>query len=422
LRFLQVPLPVRGYGAIMAAGRTQQQRVPVVVVGESLNALGILRSLAGRGIALHVVATTRWCGPGLSRHVASIEIVPALDGRALVDGLKSLARRLADRALLMLCGDRQVDAVNDHRDELAPLFRFTLPAAELLRTLANKASFQQFALGHGLDVPRTAVIEAGQPVGAAMRALTLPLVLKPADKAQVLSGHAERAVRVQTRAEAEAVAARMLAGAGRIVAQEWIVGADSDIYFALFVCDEESRVVGMFCGRKLVCDPPGVGSTAICVDAGEHSAALAREALRFIQASGYRGIGSVEYKRDRRSGRFVIVEPTVGRSDWQEEIATQCGVNLPLQAWLAECGLPPEPPRASGAPQAWSASLFHPRPPLPEGTRLRDGYLRLSDPLPGLHHYVVEELWRRARRRLARALHRTPRPVVEGVVAHKVRP
>jgi predicted ATP-grasp superfamily ATP-dependent carboligase len=405
----------------MAAGRTQQHKVPVVVVGESLNSLGIVRSLAGRGIELHVLATTRWCGPGLSRH-ANVQIVEALDGRALVDGLKAVARRLGRRAVLMLCGDAQVDAVNDHRDELEPLYQFTLPPAELLRTLANKATFQEFALRHALDVPRTAVVNAGEPVAAALRDLTLPLVIKPADKVQVLSGHAERAVRVDTRAEAEAVGARMLAGAGCIVAQEWIVGDDSDIYFALFVCDADSRVVGMFCGRKLVCDPPGVGSTGICVDAGEHSATVAREAVRFIQASGYRGIGSVEYKRDRRSGRFVIVEPTVGRSDWQEEIATQCGVNLPLQAYLAECGLPPEPLQPIAAPQAWSASLFYPRPPLPEGVRLRDGYLRWSDPLPGLHHYLVEELWRRSVRRLGRLLHRAPPPAVEPVVAHKVRP
>ena len=82
----------------------QQPKVPVVVVGESLNSLGILRSLAGRGIELHVVTTTRWCAPGLSRH-ARVAIVPALDGQALVDGLKALARRFGCRAVLMLCGD-----------------------------------------------------------------------------------------------------------------------------------------------------------------------------------------------------------------------------------------------------------------------------------------------------------------------------
>jgi hypothetical protein len=47
----------------MLAGRNHR-RVPVVV-GESLNCLGVLRSLAGQGTEMDAVATTRWCGPAL---------------------------------------------------------------------------------------------------------------------------------------------------------------------------------------------------------------------------------------------------------------------------------------------------------------------------------------------------------------------
>ena len=397
--------------------------VPVVVVGESLNCLGILRSLAGRGIEMHAVATTRWCGPALSR-LARFEPLPELDGRVLVDGLKSLAQRIGRPAVLMLGGDRQVDVVNDHRDELEGRYLFTLPPAEKLRTLANKASFQQFAQDNDLPVPRTAVVRRHDELSAALRELALPLVLKPADKLQVLSGRAERAVRVDTFAEAEAAGVRMLAGSGCIVVQEWIAGGDADIYFALFVCDRDSRVRAMFCGRKLVCDPPDVGSTGICVEAGEHAAAVAHEAERFIRIAGYQGIGSVEFKRDRRTGRFVIVEPTIGRTDWQEEIATQCGVNLPLQAYLAECDQPPAPAATVDVPQAWSASLFYRRPSemLPAGVRIRDGYLRLSDPLPGLHHYLVEELARRSIRRIARLWQGAAAPAAEPAIARNARP
>ena len=408
--------------SVMATAGRNEQGSPVVVVGESLNCLGIVRSLAGAGIEIHVVATTRWCSPALSRF-AQFTQLPDLGGRVLVDGLKALSQRLGRRAVLMLGGDRQVETVNDHRGELEPLFRFTLPAAEQLRILANKASFQRFAETHGLPVPRTAIVRAAADL-AALAELTLPLVLKPADKLQVLSGRADRAVRVDTSEERDAVAARMLAGSGCVVAQEWIVGCDSDIYFALFVCDRASSVVAMFCGRKLVCDPPEVGSTGICVDAGAHAGELARLAQRFIEVTGYQGIGSVEFKRDRRSGRFVIVEPTIGRTDWQEEIATVCGVNLPLQAYLSECGLPAAANAPSGRARAWSASLFYPRPrdTLPEGVAIQDGYLRLADPMPGLHHYLVEELARRSIRRIGRLLRLPHAPTADHPVARNSRP
>jgi D-aspartate ligase len=407
---------------MMPAARIEE-RVPVVVVGESLNCLGIVRSLSGTGAEIHVVASTRWCAPALSRF-ARFSRVHAVDGRVLIDGLKDLSQRLGRRAVLMLGGDRQVDIVNEHRDELAPLYQFTLPSADKVRTLANKASFQRFAQENDLPVPRTSIVGDADELAAALRDLSLPLVLKPADKLQVLCGRAERVVRVDSLAHAQAAGARMLAGSGCIVVQEWIAGGDADIYFALFVCGQDSNVRAMFCGRKLVCDPPDVGSTGICVDAGEHSDAVAREAERFIRVAGYQGIGSVEFKRDRRSGRLVIVEPTIGRTDWQEEIATQCGINLPLQAYLAECGLPAAPSRRVTAPQAWSASLFYKRPreTLPPGVRILDGYLRMDDPLPGLHHYLVEELARRALRRVGRLVHGASAHAVDAPVARNARP
>ena len=57
---------------------------------------------------------------------------------------------------------------------------------------------------------------------------------------------------------------------------------------------------------------------------------------QFIALVPYRGLGSLEFKRDRKRNRLVISEPTVGPSDWQSEIATLCGVNLPLRLYQAE--------------------------------------------------------------------------------------
>ncbi len=61
---------------------------------------------------------------------------------------------------------------------------------------------------------------------------------------------------------------------------------------------------------------------------------------QFFQAAGVIGMASMEYKRDTRSGEFRMVEPTIGRTDYQEEVATLNGVNLPHAAWCSELGLP----------------------------------------------------------------------------------
>ena len=111
------------------------------------------------------------------------------------------------------------------------------------------------------------------------------------------------------------MATDMLDGVGSIVAQEWIDGADSNIFFTLFACDSSSKMTALFSGQKLTCDPPKVGSTASCLAAEEAGDELANLSLEFIARVQYKGVGSLEFKRDRKSGKFVIIEPTVGRTE-----------------------------------------------------------------------------------------------------------
>src|SRR3546814_4434504 len=94
-------------------------------------------------------------------------------------------------------------------------------------------------------------------------------------------------------------------------------------------------------------------STASCVAAPEVHAELSAMTTRFFQAAGVIGLASMEYKRDTRSGEFRMVEPTIGRTDYQEEVATLNGVNLPYAAWCSELGLPFPAPTATRRPVVW---------------------------------------------------------------------
>jgi len=60
----------------------------------------------------------------------------------------------------------------------------------------------------------------------------------------------------------------------------------------------------------------------------------------FFERVSFVGMGSIEFKRDSRTGQFLMIEPTVGRIDGQEEVATLHGANIPLAAYLHEIGLP----------------------------------------------------------------------------------
>lgn len=125
----------------------------------------------------------------------------------------------------------------------------------------------------------------------------------------------------------------------------------------------------------------------------------------FFQATGCVGMMGMEYKRDRRSGRFLMVEPTVGRTDHQAEVATLNGINLPLVGYHDLIGGSPRPATIPKAPHIWRDPVADAKTAaargdgsMPEG-RVVDAYWRLRDPLPWLAFQAL-----RLKRRLSRAL------------------
>jgi predicted ATP-grasp superfamily ATP-dependent carboligase len=217
-------------------------------------------------------------------------------------------------------------------------------------------------------------------------------------------GEVERLSFISSLDEANRVCGRMLATGNEIVVRQWIEGADGNIYFALFHSGRSPRSESMFFGRKIEAHPPQVGTTAVCVAAPEVGRSLEPLVRKFIDGVAYEGLGSLEFKLDEGARRFVIIEPTVGRTDWQEEIATLNGVNIPLIAYRYEVDLPPEPPVRIDRAAAWLESFRFRKAAVALGPDIRiyDCYWRMNDPMPAVIYdanLVFDYLQRRMGRR-----------------------
>lgn len=358
---------------------------PAVVIGGQLNGLGVTRSLSTAEVPTVVVDTGLHSAAMWSRGSRNY-IVNQMFGRPFVDDLLTLQAKIGVSPVLILADEIAVDTVSEHRAELASCYRFRLPSRSMVVTLGNKELFQCFAETHRLPVPRTIVVKSESDITKLQR-LGLPVIVKPADKLQFHLGHVERLNLVSAVEEAGEVCRRLLQRGITPVVQEWIDGRDSDIYFALFYCGSSPASKHIFVGRKIAARPPGVGSTAVCVAAPEMAELLRPLVEKFIGVSEYQGLGSLEFKWSPQARQFVIIEPTVGRTDWQEEIATLNGLNLPLVAYRHELGLPmPEQRRVDAV--AWRDSFRSVGLCSGLGRRTYDGYWRIDDPLPALVYWI----------------------------------
>lgn len=358
-----------------------------IVVGDGLNAVGVVRSLASEGVPVALLARDRSAESMRTRRARVRRVYAGPD--ALVGTLWDLARELGGRPVLFLTEEETVWIVSAARDDLTQSLRFRMAADETMQELTHKQGVQRLCEAHGLRIPRAVHLKSPSDLPL-LQSLRYPCVFKPAYKHAGYGARFKKAYTVDDTGQAMALYAEIAPVLPDIVVQEWIVGADDAIHFCLQYLGEGCRAVASFTGRKLRAWPPQIGGTASCTAAPQEHAELSAATERFFAAVGLQGMCSMEYKRDERDGLFYVVEPTVGRTDFQQEVATCNGHNIPWAAYAHECRLPSPamaygPPRIWRDPTAdrWSAQAQGAHPALREHPVV-DGYFRWNDPGPWL--------------------------------------
>lgn len=368
--------------------------VPTVVVGSGINGLGVARSLGVAGVPVFLAEADAARAELRTRHAQPL-LLGDVHGQPLIDDLVKLGKtRFADqRPVLLLTQEQTVRTVAAAQEVLQPWYRFMLPERKLLDTLMHKDGFNQLALQRGLRVPRTMRVCVTQDLDAVL-ALTYPLIVKPGRHEPEYGRNFRKAYRVDGADEAQALLRRILEVLPDVIVQEWVPGTDSDIYFCLQQLSREGLPEASFVGRKIRSWPPNVGGTASCT-AAPGTSELAAITARFFTQVGMRGLASMEYKRHAVTGEFVAIEPTVGRTDYQEEVATLNGVNLPYTYYCSVLEL--DRPVANDRK---SSIIWRDRPadrrssadaeqsvrgwPEQRGVVVRDALWRLNDPVPWL--------------------------------------
>lgn len=356
-----------------------------VVVGGELNALGVVRSLGRQGVRVAVLMPNSEGSAARSRYTR--HLVSNVDYSELPARLLAAAAELGGRPVLFLTEEDAVRRVSAARGELAAAYRFRFGSHDKMIRLTHKQGVQALAEEAGLDIPRAVRLQSAQDLER-LSTLRFPCVLKPGLKHAGYGAKFMKAYVVASIEEAERLFFEIAPTLPDLIAQEWIEGGDDAIFFTLLYMGDAGRAVSSFTGRKLRSWPPRIGGTASCVAAPDAHAELHAMTEQFFAAVGFQGMGSMEYKRDSRDGRYYVVEPTVGRTDFQEEVATVNGVNIPFAAYCYECG--ETPPPAQPAPlTVWREPLTDRWSSEIQGTgrathdaRVTDAYWRWYDPIP----------------------------------------
>lgn len=290
-----------------------------VVVGLCAHGLTIVRDLHRRGIPVLALETN--CNlPGVVTRYAEIEFVGEINGDGVVDSLLKVAqaRQFPEKPVLFLTNDRMVEAVGKASEAVTRYYALSwLPTAVDIVPLLSKANIERRCVEAGFNYPRSAMIFNIADFLANTEGFEYPLIVKPS---RPLSSF--KTLVLESPASLSAVE-RQIADCVPVIVQEFILGDDSRITFGALLLDQ-GRLIARFEGRKLRSRPMGHTTVAISEPSDEVHAL----AMRFFEGKALSGPVSLELKRDD-DGRYWVIEPTVGRTDFWVGICSANGVNLP---------------------------------------------------------------------------------------------
>jgi len=279
------------------------------------SALGIIRSLGRVGIPVFAVQRQSCIPSGVSRYLAGRFLwrTAALDSSRFLEGMARIGKILDRPTILVAADDLSALLIAEHADELAAQFIFARPPASLPRTLANKRCLYELCHRLGIACPHTVFPQTREELPDLAAQFQFPVVVKATEPWLLPRGIKSTAI-VSGRQELIRYYDNFWrqAPTTNLMIQEMIPADCSEDWFVHGYCDDQANPTAIFTGVKLRSYPAFAGPTTLGRAVGND--ALQQQAINLFSAIGYRGIMDLDYRLDRRNGRYNLLDfnPRIG--------------------------------------------------------------------------------------------------------------
>ena len=320
--------------------------VPVVLLKISRYPLdhggvGAIRSLGRVGVSVYAVIEDAVTPAALSRYARGTVIWPT-SGREpqerLVEGLAAIARQIGERSVLLCTDDEAAVLVAEHVEELSEWFILPPVPPDLPRRLTSKRELGALCEEIGIPSPRITAPRTPEALEAFIEEAVYPVVAKNDAAWTRLSAPAVQASTVvRSPAELRKMATVWVPPYG-VALQEYIPSETAEDWFCNAWVGGDAGSTVLFTGVKLRMWPPeaGVGSYSQAVDNPE-LAALSTDVFRIL---GYRGIVDLDWRFDRRDGRYKLLDFNPRMGSQFRVFETDAGIDVVRAAHLDLTGRP----------------------------------------------------------------------------------
>lgn len=271
-----------------------------------------------------------------SRYVARFELLADGDDDVIASRLMELCGQ-HERPFLLPTGDRYALLVARYQEQFRSKYCFVIPASDALEGIVDKARLYETARRHGIPHPVFEVVRRSADIEIAITRVPTPCYVKPALAHEWRRFRNTKLERAGTTTELRRVLESFVEKKLVAVPQEIIPGMDSEVFSVSAYIDRSGKCLGWRTKRKLRQWPVSAGDASL-QEICDHPE-VAELGLRLLPATGHRGPATVEFRRDERNGRLVLMEINA-RTILGQEMIARSGLDVALMAYQDAKGNP----------------------------------------------------------------------------------
>lgn len=307
--------------------------------------LNMVRSLGERGVPVIVIGEYEYPPSGYSRHC--IEYICARNftrrPEQLLRVLRELRVRHGQALPVFPTADTDLRALTSLHADLVGTALWVSSSPDTVHRMMDKRRFAALAEALRLPVPATHAPRTLEAVETLSRSVDYPLVLKPSHPTAWMKPGLDpsisrvKALVIDEPAELMRVCCLIAPHGLDVLIQDYVPGTDDLHYSVHAFISRGGQVERVATTRKWRTFPVQVGTG--CHVETVAMPDLEAEAADILALLKLRGMVVMNFKRDVRTGRFMLLEVNP-RLSCNSLLLTRAGFNLPWRVYREACGNP----------------------------------------------------------------------------------
>lgn len=314
---------------------------PVILLGGNIIAVSVARTLAKSGISCYAIGEST-SEVHYTRFCTGIKYASNSEKESVcLQWLLNTGRHLHEKPVIIPCSDAGLMLTINHRTELEKYFTLMEANDEITLAMLDKAETYSLAQKVGIPSPKIWHVDSLEDVNKILDQLTYPCLLKPRHSHKFFPLFEGRKLFNVSGKEELINLFKLTQNYKLQMLVTELIPVNSEGYHCYYThIDENGEPLFHFTKLRPRQYPNlyGLGTYNV----SNWNQEVADVGLKFLQKIGLRGIGTVEFIRDKRDGILKLIECNP-RFTGTTELLPICGLNWPLFVYNRLIGAPLPP-------------------------------------------------------------------------------